>query len=396
MKTTINYLSGMLCALLLCVGLMFAGCTEGPLGDDQNTEQGGNDNNGGENGGQETPESEAVDISKAGTANSYVVSTAGSYKFTPTKGNSNTSVGSVASVAVLWESFGTYVTPNVGDLVKEIKYENGVIKFKTADTFKEGNAVIAAKDASGNILWSWHIWLTDQPEGQVYYNNAGTMMDRNLGATSATPGDIGAHGLLYQWGRKDPFLCAMSAQTSIDAESTLAWPSAVTSDSSTGKIEYAILHPTTFIAQNNKNYDWYYTGSQDTDITRWTESSSPKSIYDPCPAGWRVPDGGFNGVWAKALGSSSSFSGYPVDSTNYGINFSGALGSASAIWYPTSGHRSPKDGDLSGTQSYGYYWSASHSGLKSAHMFFFNGGDIDSLANVADCAEGCSVRCIKE
>ena len=48
--------------------------------------------------------------------------------------------------------------------------------------------MIAAKDAEGKILWSWHIWMTDLPMGQVYWRNAGTMMDRNLGALSATPG----------------------------------------------------------------------------------------------------------------------------------------------------------------------------------------------------------------
>ena len=36
------------------------------------------------------------------------------------------------------------------------------------------------------------------------------MMDRNLGATSATPGNVGSLGLLYQWGRKDPFLGSSS------------------------------------------------------------------------------------------------------------------------------------------------------------------------------------------
>ena len=163
--------------------------------------------------------------------------------------------------------------------------------------FKEGNAVIAAKDADGNILWSWHIWLTDQPQAQVYNNDAGTMMDRNLGATSATPSDVGALGLLYQWGRKDPFLGSSSISSNTIAKSTITWPSAVSSDSSNGTIEYATAHPTTFITYNWSNYDWYYTGSSSTDDTRWTTSSSDKSIYDPCPAGWRVPD---KGIWSKA------------------------------------------------------------------------------------------------
>lgn len=193
-------------------------------------------------------------------------------------------------------------------------YENGRIYFKTSDVYREGNAVIAAKDASGKILWSWHIWLTDQPQEQEYYNNAGTMMDRNLGATSATPGEISALGLLYQWGRKDPFLSSSSISSGTLAKSTIAWPSSVSSNTSNGTIEYAISHPTTFITSNSSNADWYYTGSDSTDNTRW---QSEKTIYDPCPVGWRVPDGGGSGVWSKALGSSSSYTG-TYDSTNDG------------------------------------------------------------------------------
>ncbi|MBQ7518151.1 MAG: hypothetical protein IJU13_06990, partial [Bacteroidales bacterium] len=127
------------------------------------------------------------------TANCYVVSQARTYSIPTVKGNSAESVGSVASAEVLWESFGTDETPTVGDIIEQVQYEatTGKIVFSTPVTLKNGNAVIAAKDASGEILWSWHIWVCKDydPEAtaQEYYNNAGTMMDRNLGATSATP-----------------------------------------------------------------------------------------------------------------------------------------------------------------------------------------------------------------
>ena len=175
--------------------------------------------------------SSATDLSSSGSANCYIVSDSGLYKFKTVKGNSSESVGNVASASILWETFGTSVAPVPTDLIKAFCYKDGYIAFQTADTYKEGNAVIAAKDASGTILWSWHIWLTDQPQGQEYYNNAGTMMDRNLGATSATPGDVGALGLLYQWGRKDPFLGSSSISESIEAKSTITWSSVVSSDS---------------------------------------------------------------------------------------------------------------------------------------------------------------------
>ena len=123
----------------------------------------------------------ATDLSSSASANCYIISDAGLYKFKTVKGNSTTSVGSVASASILWETFGTDTAPEPSDLISEICCKEGYIAFQTADTFKEGNAVIAAKDGSGNILWSWHIWFTDQPQSHVYNNNAGTMMDRNLG-----------------------------------------------------------------------------------------------------------------------------------------------------------------------------------------------------------------------
>ena len=336
--------------------------------------------------GDETPV-EAVNLSENGTANSYIVSEAGKYKFSTVKGNSNESAGTISSVEVLWESFGTDVTPNVGDLVKNVKYADGAISFETPSTFKEGNAVIAAKDASGNILWSWHIWLTDKPHGQEYYNNAGTMMDRNLGATSATPGEVGALGLLYQWGRKDPFLGSSSISSNTVAESTITWPSTVSSTSSTGTIEYATANPTTFITGNDSNYDWYYTGSSSTDNTRWTTSESRKSIYDPCPSGWRVPDGGSNGVWSKALDSSSSYTG-TYNSTNRGMNFSG-------IWYPASGSRNDLNGGLRNVGNFGYCWSASPYDYVAYLLAFNYFGNVSPSSN-SYRANGDSVRCLQE
>ncbi len=336
----------------------------------------------------------AEDLSIDKTANCYIVSKSGLYKVRAVKGNSNTSVtGDYAEV--LWESFGTSVVPSVGDLVQYVSYKDGYIGFKIHDDFKEGNAVIAAKDADGNILWSWHIWFTDQPQGQTYYNNAGTMMDRNLGATSATPGDVGALGLLYQWGRKDPFLGSSSISSSSLAMSTITWPSTVKSNSSNGTIEYATAHPTTFITYNSINDDWYYTGSSSTDNTRWTTSDKTKSIYDPCPAGWRVPDGDSNGVWSKALGSSSYSFDYTYNSTNEGMNFSGMFGSASTIWYPASGSRSRTDGGLYSVGDYGSYWSASPASNYAFPMYFRNNGNVYPATPGAR-AGGDSVRCLQE
>ena len=332
----------------------------------------------------------AIDLAVDGLyANSYIVSSTGDYKFQPVKGNSYESVGNVASVEVLWESFGTDVTPSVGDLVKEVSYSDGYILFSTADNFRKGNAVIAAKDLSGTILWSWHIWLTDEPEGQVYYNGAGTMMDRNLGATSATPGDAGALGLLYQWGRKDPFLSSSSISSRTVAKSTGSWPSTVSSSSSSGTIEYAVKNPMTFITANSPSGDdWHYSS---TNNTRW---QSEKTIYDPCPTGWRVPDGGRNGVWSRALGSSSLYDD-TYDNSRKGINFSGKFGNASPIWYPASGCRLSEDGSLKYVGYLGYYWSCTPNSSVAYFLYVYINGNVGPSLS-GDRASGRSVRCLQE
>ena len=331
-------------------------------------------------------------MSASETANCYIVSTKGLYKIRTVKGNDkNQTLTTASSACIVWESFGTDVKPQKCDLISGVSYKSGYLIFETASTFKEGNAVIAVKDKSGKILWSWHIWLTDQPQKHVYKNNAGTMMDRNLGATSATKGDVGALGLFYQWGRKDPFLGSSSISSATLAKSTITWPSVVKSNSSNGTIGYATAHPTTFITYDSSNYDWYYTGTSSIDNTRWT--TSQKSIYDPCPAGWRVPDGGDNGIWSKTVGSWSDFE-YTNNSTNKGMNFSGKFGSASTIWYPASGYRNRNDGGLDDVGYYGDYWSASPVNDRAYILSVRGYGYVlPSYNNLR--ADGSSVRCLQ-
>ena len=314
-------------------------------------------------------------------ANCFIISSPEVCSFKTVKGNSSESVGIVSSAEVLWESYGTYETPVVGSLVSSVSVEGDLIVFEVPEPYHEGNAVIAAKDANGTILWSWHIWLTDQPEGHVYNNNAGTMMDRNLGATSATAGDVGALGLHYQWGRKDPFLGSSSISGNMEAKSTITWPSPVSSDSSTGTVDYVTSHPTTFVKSGSSPYDWHYSSR---DNTLW---QSDKTIYDPCPSGWRVPDGGGNGVWKTAGFASTSY-----DSSNEGINFS--ISSPYTTWYPASGYRSYTRGALSDVNLDGFYWSVTPDSYYAYLLYFFHDGNVHPTRSYGR-AFGFSVRCLQ-
>ena len=358
------------------------GCTT----DDWNNIGGGT---GGDEGGSEGGEDDGIDLSgytdlsAAGTANCYLVQAAGNYKFKSVKGNSDDTVGNVKSVKVLWESFGTDVAPNIGDLVTKVGYKNGYVYFSTPEVFGNGNASIAVRNSKDVILWSWHIWCSEEGwNDHVYANNAGTMMDRNLGATSATPGDIGAFGLLYQWGRKDPFLgsCSLTAKTF--AASTGSW----NSKSGSYTMDFVEENPTTFITS------WYGGGLED---KGWHMSEFEKGLYDPCPVGYRVPDGGETGFWATALGTSSSTSaGIKQDSTNRGIHWTLADGTTAA-WYPLTYYIWSYNGLLSETFGSPYFSAFPSMGRDG---LVIKAGTVDpaTSGDSAYSQGGCSVRCVKE
>ncbi len=340
---------------------------------------------------------EPIDLSidpvtgKMETSNGYIVSEAGSYGFPAThRGNETTpsiSKESISSVEVLWESFGTSEAINAGDLISKVSYKDGKVNFEATD--RKGNAVIAVKDANGNIIWSWHIWMTDMPQDQVYNNNAGIMMDRNLGATSATyttsTDVIKTHGLLYQWGRRDPFLGGgkiSSSTTTSKAQSTLSWPTAVESSDTTGTIGYAIANPTTFIFHNGDNSDWL--NNSDNDL--W---SSEKTIYDPCPSGYRVPDGGRNGIWYLGMDNGTYASGIG------GFKFK--IADDKEAWYPSTGYIYDSTLSMRHVGSVAFYWSCTKNSDDTISRLYLYGQEYYSRNYANDKSRWRSnpIRCQK-
>ena len=323
------------------------------------------------------------ELSVSESANCYLVQAAGDYEFKAVQGNTfkkndssktGTPVGTVASVDVLWESFGTATAPEKGELIASTSYSNGYIQFSTPADFKQGNAVIAAKDKDGVILWSWHIWCAKEGwKEQEYYNKAGTMMDRNLGATTATAGEVGSLGLLYQWGRKDPFLGSSSVSTSTKAASTGTWS---TSDESV--TENSTKNPMTF-----------YTGHENCMSDKsWNIT---KAVNDPCPAGWRVPD---EKIWSNAKESSAPFS---ITGGAYGLNFGKVFGSDETIWYPASGYLY-NDSELFMVGDYGGYWSVTPNPSYNNIAYGLGSGS-DGIVyplNSSYRYVGASVRCLQE
>lgn len=330
-------------------------------------------------------------LSAVESANCYIVSAPGTYAFATVKGNSSKSVGNVVSAEVLWESYGTSVVPKKGSLIKEVKYSDGNIIFKTPSTFYEGNAVIAAKNADGKILWSWHIWLTDKPKEDVYEDYEMILMDRNLGATSATPGQVGSLGLMYQWGRKDPFLGSSSISQDIKAKSTIKWPEAVPAYKS---IDYTIAHPTTFVknSMTDSRYKWDWV--EKTETVRWDKE---KTIYDPCPPGWSVPDAELEEALVSYSGKAK------FDTKKKGVIVPSGTSDGKNFWYPAAGSLHYEwSGNLRASGKEGYLWTSTETSLNSIYavpvrsynMFSFKKTGT-SWEEGGSRANGYSVRCVK-
>ena len=235
------------------------------------------------------PTGGTVDLSKDASANSYIVTAAGDYKFKAVKGNSADAVAA-ASVDLLWETENVDAAPEVNAIIAKVGFEGGYVTFSTPATLKPGNAVIAAKDAAGTVLWSWHIWI---PATEVAILDAeafcgAKMMDRNLGALKATnaSGDVDplSIGLYYQWGRKDPFPGATSFEKSPKGAGVAgtAWTyhkELITTD-------YSVQHPTEYASVPEVD-DGVWNADDPQDL--WNTEDNKKTVYDPCPPGYRVP-----------------------------------------------------------------------------------------------------------
>ena len=318
------------------------------------------------------------DLSKRGTANCYIVSGSGEYRFRAVCGNgSKEPGGEISSCSVLWESFGSDVAPLPGELISKALYSDGYVTVCVPEPFKKGNALVAVKDDAGNVLWSWHIWLTDIPKGQEYLDGD-VVMDRNLGAVSASPVSHESYGLLYQWGRKDPFLGSCVRDDNVMAASTVRWPSPEKSDKYVGTIEYTVRNPLTFVLYNQHNYDWQYVQ----DDSRWGRN---KTVYDPCPAGWKVPSDGFNDC--------VKYFEHPF--VGVGIDFRGKFSKDDSVWFPAAGYRYYYDANLYSAGLYGSYWLADVKGYHAGYMFFYFSSGVYPKR---DCprANAFSVRCIEE
>ena len=440
---------------------------------------------------------EYVDLSAGGTANCYLVTAPGFYKFkADVKGNGvvPSQLESVAgetaiapkSALVLW--YNTLQTSNnwVDEspvYVSSVSLDSdGYIRFYTPSVFVPGNVVIAAFAEEGvtydsittdenkcinnaTLLWSWNIWAAEgyDPAATAVISGGKTFMDRNLGAPISGVGSTGdyepayAVGNYYQWGRKDPFpsiadycnywpcqyanqligtptytpivalrVHGQSAAKNVNNQvwgyktkedgsfnMDLSWHTiernSIGAPSSSNSVfsGYAVEHPYVYILNSKYPdggyYPWMTTDDQSYRAF-WGGADSKKTLFDPCPAGWRVCNKTEAESFIQMVSSTATLA-----SNLIGYDFDGH-------YLPMTGIRDKSNMRTSNVRSCGnetisYMWTSES---VTAHNYgYAYAAAIVAPPNYADenqpnslkevrfednkyLAQACPVRCVKE
>jgi len=339
-------------------------------------------------------------------ANAFVVSAAGTYKFDAKAADGN-------------------YPPGVE--------EGTTIYFKLAKT--GGNTVIClvSPEDGKTVLWTWHVWAsaTSLQEMSITRKAAaaddGTirsvvMLDRLFGASSVKPGDLGALGLVYQWGRKDPIIGAgilgawsksgdndipSGSDRWIDGKFDGTAKAVVNSDifpdfcykygtdlgEATQNHVAGAQYATTYIGNSSSSAINGYPSFND---TKWAD------VANPCPAGYHIP----TPDEAKAiLGVSASYSveGYVLnaDGTTPRMDMTTNLGSKLAgldVWFPNNGNRARNSARYLNLGSRHYEWIDDIDGNSGKCLSIQDNGTASTAnpKNSFNRGNATGVRCIKD
>lgn len=260
----------------------------------------------------------------------------------------------VISAQLLWQ--------DAAGLISAVDVDGDYLTF-TVGTFTGGNALIAVKDGSGTILWSWHIWATDDDLSNTTIVATGlhnyTVAPINLGWVPT--GGSGKQGYCpyYQWGRKDPFI-PCNGTTNGNANKIVYNISGdtvtgITSQSSDVSVSSNIKNPTChYYSETNDGpviTSYYNMWDAQNKATNNVFSATKKTIYDPCPPDFCIPT---SNLWYY-FGNGGSRSDSNWDSTNKGKTWTR---DGASIYFPAAGYRDYISGSLSYVGSDGYCWSA--------------------------------------
>lgn len=154
------------------------------------------------------------------------------------------------------------------------------------------------QDADGKTIWGINLWLSHDGVNTAAYAD-GEVMDRNIGSSkvSSVKKHYTCNGVYFQWGRPFGFPWSTSNKGTSIANTDI-----------TNTLEKSAENPFVMYCYSNDGngegypWDWYWGDgsnrdrsgdlddlwgnpqSSSTDVT----TSGVKSIYDPCPKGYRV------------------------------------------------------------------------------------------------------------
>ena len=274
-----------------------------------------------------------------------------------------------------------------------------------ATDIKSGNAVVAVTKG-GSVVWSWHLWFAPKsaltpipvtnyqgktynfttetlgwkPKGEVTtYNtprtvkvkveqtiaNGGAKLFTVINITQNNGGKKEGISTLYQFGRKDAF-------PSMD-ETKLPEGSINKNAGDNMSIINGIQNPQNFYTwggswYNNPpaGYSYFNLWSADNTTTGFNDNAVVKTVYDPCPVGFKMPASnaftGFASNGQYGSGAANINANGTADSSDkffaaYGHNFYTNSSKNATIFFPASGFRD-SSGSLGNVGFSGWYWSA--------------------------------------
>ncbi|MDO4160763.1 MAG: fimbrillin family protein [Prevotellaceae bacterium] len=380
------------------------------------------------------------------TANCYVVNAAGTYSLPLVYGNAikngttnasaySSSVTNVHVLKTLVNHLGNgitspYIYMNEDESGNKLAADNAVLIWQDAqslvtdiklsddkhsliftiekDNIQQGNAVIAVRDKDNNVLWSWHIWVTNYKLGEnlktitsTADNNDYRVMPINIGWCASSSTTYPSRSVLvrftqtatgavryitvlqnefevpsagnqpyYQWGRKDPFPpsngTSFTNKTCYDNDGNSYSIEAVQWTTGLEAVTNGILNPGQYYKnteeerQSNELYFNYYYNLWTIDnasAQNTGASTSTKTVYDPCPVGYKVP--ATNTFKSFTIYTGLFFYEYNNSATPRGWYFpcKNDDGGDGTIYFPILGCRSFLGGYLADVSN-GYYWEA--------------------------------------
>ena len=362
------------------------------------------------------------------TANCYVVRIAGTYAFPLVYGNAfkdgninkdaytkNDGYNSMDFVNHLddvilspfiedhdgcYADYAELITADTDSVFTDIEVVSGetcnYIKFKVNSIPSTGaNGVISVLDASGIVMWSWHIWVwADDLTPVEITNNTGVkynILPVNLATKkSTTAGKM--YNWFYQWGRPTPMLPPKD-YNSTDSATNYGEKKVTYSQGAASSYGVGIQNPQMYYRNNSSSpYNWFGSSSY---YNLWdanyvatgnSDNNVVKTVYDPCPVGFKMPNGNTFTYFSTTN---------VVGSFNNGWKFKRNSSDTTGVFFPASGYRDNSFGSVRNVGSEGNVWLSSAYSQSSVYRMYFSSSGVNPQATEKR-SYGFSVRPVQE